>query len=169
MKSATLLLLLTVPAYAVGVHAAADVAFYAQAAEAGVAEIEAGKLAQQRASTPAIREFAARMVTTHSTVHDELKALARKRGLIVPATPAVADAAKLQVIGTLPGERFDRAYIKGQVADHERMIALLQKEIALGSDKDAQAFAEKLLPDVQGHLETARQIAGKLPQGDTEP
>lgn len=162
MKGRTLLVLLAMAAYAAGAHAAADVAFYEQATEGGLAEVEAGKLAQQKATNPAIRNFAATMVTAHTKTNGELKAIASKQGVTVPAKSAVADAAKLKVMESLPGERFDSAYVKGQVADHEKMIALLQKEISVGSDKDAQAFAMKVLPDVKMHLTMAKELASHL-------
>ena len=162
MKIRTGLVALAMVVAAAGVHAAADVAFYEQATEGGLAEIEAGKLAQQKATSPAIRNFAATMVTAHSKTNDELKAIASKQGVAVPAKPAINDAAKLKVIESLPGERFDSAYVKAQVADHEKMLALLQKEISVGSDKEAQAFAMKVLPDVKMHLAMARELATHL-------
>jgi putative membrane protein len=162
MKIRTALVAMAMVVTAAAVHAAADVAFYEQATEGGLAEIEAGRLAQQKATSPAIRKFAATMVTAHSKTNDELKAIASKQGVMVPARPAVNDAAKLKVIESLPGERFDSAYVKGQVADHEKMLALLQKEISVGSDKEAQAFAMKVLPDVKMHLAMARELATHL-------
>jgi len=158
LKSGTLSLLFAAPVFAVAAYAAADVTFYTQAAEGGLAEVEAGKLAQQKASSAAVREFATQMVTAHTRTNEEMKAVAMKHGLQVPAKPAVADAAKLKVIESLEGERFDAAYVKGQVADHENMLGLLQKEIAIGTDQDAQAFAMKILPDVKMHLEMARKL-----------
>ena len=162
MKIRTWLVAVVMAVAAAGAQAAADVAFYEQATEGGLAEIEAGRLAQQKATSPAIRKFAATMVTAHSKTNDELKAIASKQGVTVPAKPAVNDAAKLKVIESLPGERFDAAYVKAQVADHEKMITLLQKEISVGSDKEAQAFAMKVLPDVKMHLEMARELATHL-------
>src|ERR1700676_3509041 len=62
----------------------ADRAFVAKAAQGGLMEVTAGKLAAQRGLDPAVKEFGQRMVTDHTAANDKLKALANSKQLVLP-------------------------------------------------------------------------------------
>ena len=72
---------------------------------------------------------------------------------------ARAEKAELEV---LSGHAFDSSYVTNQIKAHEDTVALLRKEIASGQDPDAKAFAQKVLPAVEGHLKAADKIADGL-------
>lgn len=57
------------------------------------------------------------------------------------------------------GTAFDRAYVRDQVLDHEKMVQAYQDEIANGQDADVKAFAQQTLPAVQKHLREARTLS----------
>jgi putative membrane protein len=163
MKRALALLLLASPFIAWTPFAVAadspDASFYKNAAEGGIAEVEAGKLAQQKSANSQVKSFGAMMVKDHSAANDQLKTLAESKNISLPTTSSVgqmADKAKLEV---LSGDTFDNSYIKGQIASHQDTIALFKKEIASGQDPDAKAFAQKTLPTVRSHLKAINAIA----------
>lgn len=58
-----------------------DAAFYKKAAEGGMAEVELGKLAQDKSPTASVKEFGAMMVKDHSAANDKLKAVAAAKGV----------------------------------------------------------------------------------------
>src|SRR6185312_7264350 len=64
-------LLLALPASAA--VPSADQQFAKQAASGGMAEIQAAQLAQQRAGSPQVRQFASRMITDHTDANNELQ------------------------------------------------------------------------------------------------
>jgi putative membrane protein len=136
-----------------------DQSFFKHAAEGGIAEVEAGKLAESKGSSQAVKDFGAMMVKDHTEANNKLKALASAENIDLPehsSAKHMATKAKLEV---LTGETFDKSYIKGQIAAHEETAGLLKKEIASGKDTQAQAFAKEILPTVQGHLKKIREIA----------
>ena len=59
---------------------AADKAFVQKATMGGIAEVEMGKLAQQKAASDQVKQFGSRMVADHSKANDELRDLAAKKG-----------------------------------------------------------------------------------------
>jgi putative membrane protein len=143
------------------VHAAdsPDKSFYKDAAEAGLSEVDDATLAQQKATDPKVKDFAAMMIKDHSAANDKLSALAGSKGITLPTSASVKEMAIHEKLKLESGDTFDKAYIKGQISAHQATLRLLHKEITSGQDADAQAFAKSVLPTVQGHLKAIRGIA----------
>src|SRR5277367_5852190 len=77
-----------------------DAAFYKKAAEGGIAEVQMGRLAQDKSSTPSVKDFGAMMMKDHSAANDKLKAIADGKGIKLPTSPSamqIASKAKLEV------------------------------------------------------------------------
>jgi putative membrane protein len=136
-----------------------DESFFEKAAQAGMSEVEAGKMAQAKATSPAVKEFAAMMVKDHSAANAKLKAIATAKGVELPAGPSMMQKAKEKKTDMHSGESFDKDYIQGQIKAHEDTVELLQKEIDEGKDAEAKAFATETLPKVKMHLEKINKIA----------
>ncbi len=159
MKLVLSLVLCIIPLAAFGADATPDSSFYKNAAEAGIAEVDAGNLASEKATDPKVKDFGAMMVKDHTAANDKLKALAQTKGVKLPTTASVGQMAQQAKLKVLSGDTFDKSYIKGQVKAHEDTIALLNKEIASGPDAEAKAFAKATLPTVRAHLKAAKAIA----------
>ena len=139
-----------------------DNTFLTSAAQGGMAEVEMGRLAVQKASNPAVKEFGQHMVDDHSKANDELKGIASQKSLSLPASLTAKDKATITRLSHLDGAAFDRAYIDDMVKDHQEDIAEFQKESNDGGDPDLKAFAAKTLPTLQQHLQMAQQTQGDL-------
>jgi putative membrane protein len=159
MKRILPYLIATLPVIAWSAGSNPDKDFFKHAAEGGIAEVEAGKLAQSKGSSQAVKDFGAMMVTDHSAANDKLKSIATGENVDLPTSSSVKQMASKAKLEVLTGDTFDKAYIKGQIAAHQQTAALFKKEIASGSDAQAQAFAKATLPTVQAHLKKIRQIA----------
>jgi putative membrane protein len=157
MKHLVAVLLLAVPALAFS--SSKDESFYKNAAEAGMAEVNAGQLAQQKGSSQAVKDFGAMMVKDHSAANQKLQSLASAQDVKLPTSPSLVQQAKGKELKMKSGDSFDKAYIKDQIKAHEDTIALFQKEIDSGKDASAQQFASATLPTVQMHLTKINQIA----------
>jgi len=136
-----------------------DESFYKNAAEAGHAEVEAGKAAQAKAVTPAVKEFAAMMVKDHTAANKKLMKLAMTKGVELPTEPSLMQKAMNKKTDMKSGESFDKDYIEGQIKAHQDTVDLFQKEAAEGKDPEAKAFAKATLPKLQAHLDKINQIA----------
>ena len=139
----------------------ADSAFLKDAVEGGLAEIDASKVAVNKAVNPGVKTFAQQMVDEHTKANADLVALATSKGVRVPTEPSLADKAKLKVLGMRDNTSFDKHYVKSQVDAHEDTIKLFQKEIKDGKDADVKAFASKTLPTLQHHLQEANELKSK--------
>ena len=136
-----------------------DAAFYKNAAEAGIAEVEAGKLAQDKGGSQKVKDFGAMMVTDHSAANDKLKALASSKDITLPSSSSVGQMANKAKLEVLSGDTFDKSYIKGQLKAHREAVALFKKESTAGQDTDAKAFATATLPTLRAHLKAVTALA----------
>jgi putative membrane protein len=148
--------------FAVGAAAAADgklarsdARFLQKAATDGLAEVELGRLAQQKAMRDEVKQFATRMVEDHGKANEELKAVAATNGVALPAAPDKAHEKLMRKLEKLTGGDFDRAYMKAMVKDHRKDIDEFREHARSKRDDDARAFAAKTLPVLQGHLDAA--------------
>jgi len=151
--------LMLIIASAAAFAAAPDASFYKTLAQGGIAEVEAGKLAQQKGADPKVKDFGAMMVKDHSAANEQLKALAAGKGIDLPGSSSTSQMAAKAKLEVLSGGTFDKSYVEDQVKAHRETVELLKKEIATGQDPDAKAFAQKVLPTVESQLRAINQIA----------
>jgi len=135
---------------------ASDRQFLENAAEANLGEIEAGKLAKEKAKTDPAKQFAGRMVHDHTQVGDRLRELAAAKGVTLPTSLDQADRKELEVLQNLSGAKFDDAYMQHQVSDHRKVIRAFEEEARSAKDPDVRAFASQTLPTLQDHLRIAQ-------------
>ena len=160
MKIMLTFLILTASLAAVGAESYPDASFYKKAAEAGIAEVDAGNLAEQKGNNQAVKDFGAMMVKDHTAANDKLKALAASKNISLPTSASIGEMATKGKLDLLSGDTFDKSYIKSQLKDHRAAIALFKQEISSGQDPDAKAFASATLPTLKMHLHTIKTIAG---------
>jgi putative membrane protein len=135
----------------------ADQAFVRKAAMGGLAEVELGRLAQQKASSDEVKQFASRMVQDHSKSNDELKQVASAKGIEVPSALDMKHKNDYDRLNKLSGAEFDRAYMSHMVDDHRKDVADFKKEADSGRDADIKSFAAKTLPTLQEHMQLAQK------------
>ena len=135
-----------------------DRKFAMAAAMGGMAEVELGRVAAERGSSDAVKQFGQRMVDDHSRANSELMQWASGKGLALPTALDAKHQALMTKMSALSGAAFDRAYAKEMVNDHNKDVALFQREASRGSDSDLKAFAQKTLPTLQEHLSMARAL-----------
>jgi len=135
---------------------AADKAFVEKAAVGGMAEVQMGKMAQQKGSSDQVKQFGGRMVDDHSKANDELKQIASAKGIALPTDLDAKHKSKMDKMEKLSGAQFDRAYMDEMVADHKQDVAEFKKQASSGKDSELKAFAAKTLPTLEDHLKMAQ-------------
>ncbi|MGB8581586.1 MAG: DUF4142 domain-containing protein [Candidatus Sulfotelmatobacter sp.] len=136
-----------------------DRKFVHEAAQGGMAEVELGKLATEKASSPEVKKFGQRMVDDHSKVNEQLKEVANSQGISLPSKLSAKDEMTKERLSKLSGEQFDKAYMSDMVKDHTQDVADFQQEATSASDPAVKEFAEKTLSVLKSHLREAKQIA----------
>jgi len=134
----------------------ADQVFVRKAAQGGMAEVQLGQLAADKAASDEVKKFGQRMVTDHGKANDELKSLAQQKNITLPADVDAKDKALHDRLAKMSGAAFDRAYMQHMLADHRTDVNEFKKESTSGKDPDVKAWAGKTLPTLEEHLRLAQ-------------
>lgn len=132
--------------------------FMVNAADAGMAEVELGNLAQQNGSNQLVKDFGARMVKDHTTANDELKQLAETKNVTLPAVLGDEHQKHFDEMKKMTGAEFDKHYMDMMVNDHQKVITMFETAADNEQDLDVKAFASKTLPALNAHLASAKEI-----------
>ena len=144
---------------------AADKDFAQKAAVGGMAEVQLGNLAQQKAANDQVKQFAARMVTDHTKANDELKQIASTKGVQLPSALDKKHQSDMDRLQKMSGADFDKGYMSHMVDDHKQDVAEFKKEANGGKDGDVKGFAAKTLPTLEEHLKLAQTTNDAVKKG----
>ena len=129
-----------------------------KAAAGGMAEVKMGQLAVEKGTSPTVKQFGQKMVDDHGKANDELKTIASKKNLQLPADVNAEQKATYDKLAKLDGAAFDKAYIDAMVKDHDEDVREFKKAAAkTGMDPDLKAWAEKTLTVIEEHDHLAHQ------------
>jgi len=136
-----------------------DRAFMTTAAEAGIANIQLGQLALQRATSPQVKQFAQAEINEQQGVAAQLGQIAPRAGVTLPTTPGSKYQAAYRNLSRLSGQQFDQAYMsEGGVNAHLENAATFQREAAFGQNPDLIRVANNGLPVINQHFTTASSL-----------
>jgi putative membrane protein len=140
------------------------ITFIKQGVEAGLTEVKAGTVAQAKSKNPRVINFAKMMVADHTAMGKELKGIANDK--YVPTkdasdTLSVEHQQMVNGLSKLSGPAFDKAYMGMMVADHGKVVELFRVGTK-GRNKAVNDFAEKSIPKLLIHLDSAKAINASL-------
>jgi len=136
-----------------------DKAFLKKAAEGGMAEVQLGQLAQQKASSPDVKQFAQKMVQDHSQLNDQLKPIADQQGVRPPKALSKKDEQTIKKLENLSGTQFDHAYMKTMLKDHEKDLNEFREEASRTQNPQLKDAAQHGAQVIDQHLQLAEKIA----------
>ncbi|WP_428331674.1 DUF4142 domain-containing protein [Mucilaginibacter sp.] len=135
-----------------------DAKFAVAAANGGMAEVELGKLVQEKAVNTKVKDFGTMMITDHTKAGDELKALARSKGITLPVALDNKEQKIKDDLSAKSGADFDKAYVNDMIDDHKNDIKEFEDASKNLKDADLKAFAIKTLPTLKMHLNAIQKI-----------
>jgi putative membrane protein len=143
-----------------------DMDFVEEHLEMGNAEVELGRIAQDRATHPDVKAFAQELVRDHQAAGEELRRIATTANPNFAAT--IDDEAREELtelreeMAQLTGRDFDRRYIDEMIDDHQEAVDDLQDQAENASQSEVRACAARTLPTVRQQLERARALKETL-------
>lgn len=138
-----------------------DKTFIQEAGAGNLAEAELGRLAEQKAANPAVREFGRWMATDHGLVANKWLAaiLREEHENFQPSLTAEQKQLKQKLDG-MSGTQFDQQYVEHMVQGHEKTIPVFEKEAKEGHNPAVKAYARDLTPVLEQHLAEVKELAG---------
>ncbi|HET7512886.1 MAG TPA: DUF4142 domain-containing protein [Chthoniobacterales bacterium] len=136
---------------------AGDKRFVKKAYRGGMEEVANAKMAKEKAQNDATKEVADRMITDHTKANDQLMDIAKEENLDLSEV-----SAKPMEIS---GDNFDREYLMMLKKDHEKDIAMFEKEAndsGAKEDNDVITFAKNTLPTLKEHLQMVEDALKKV-------
>jgi putative membrane protein len=136
--------------------------FVTGAAMGDMYEIEAGKIAAQRAKSADVKAFGEMMIKHHTMMSADMKAaLAKANAGVTP--PAELDERRkgmLQNLRAAGDADFDLAYLHQQLAAHLEALTLHSGYANGGDNAVLKEVATKAKPIVQSHIDQLKKIGG---------
>ena len=135
-----------------------DSEFVTEALRGGQLEVKSAQLAIDRGVSDADKTFAKKLVDDHTKINDELTALAKKKGAVIPAAIDEKGQKKLDKLGKSKDADFAEEWLEDQIDCHKKAVDAYEEASKDAKDADVKAFAAKHLPHLQAHLEEAKRL-----------
>ncbi|MFN3997916.1 DUF4142 domain-containing protein [Algoriphagus sp.] len=134
-----------------------DSTFLIKAAEMQLEEIRLGRLAQQKGTTPHVKELGKMMEDGHTKTLASLETLARDNSVSIPTSASSNSEGAFNDLGKKTGADFGKAYSKMMVDHHEDAIDLFEKASNDSKSQQIRTWATNQLPTLRTHLEHAEK------------
>lgn len=141
---------------------ASDQQFVTKAAQSSIAEVEIGKLAEQKATNEQVKQFAQRMVQDHTKANTELQQLAQTRNITIPSDMGDKYRAEFNNLSGLSGTEFDKAYMARMVEAHQEDIALFERQVQQGQEPNIKSWAANTLSTLQEYQKLATSLESSV-------
>ena len=136
--------------------------FANKAATGGMAEVELGKLAEQKANSPQVKDFGKMMAEDHTLINNNFKTIASKKSMELPTSITDDQRKDIDNLSKKSGKDFDKAYVDMMVEDHKKDISEFKDAKGKVADNDIKDFITSTLPTLQKHLNAIQAIKSKM-------
>jgi len=133
-------------------------------------DIDAGKLAASKGTSPDVKAFGQMMVSDHTGVNKSASDLVTKLGVKPEDNPTAQSiksggADNVKNLQQMSGAAFDKAYIDHEIVYHETVLDAMDKTlIPNAQNAELKALLVKVRPAFVAHRDKAKQIQATLPK-----
>ncbi len=139
-----------------------DKKFLAIAAQSDVNEIKLSELAEQKATNPAVKAFATKMVSEHKKMSASMKPFAQSWGLSAPTDLDEDHKLDYAKLNGMSGEDFDKEYMDLMISDHSKALDLFTDEAKETKDTKFRTAVINGKTMVAAHKNMAYDLKKKL-------
>jgi putative membrane protein len=139
-----------------------DKKFLATAAQSDQNEIALSTLATKKATNPAVKAFAEKMIEEHTKMTNSMKPFAESWGLTPPTGPDSDHQSALDKLNGMSGADFDKEYMGDMVTDHGKALSAFTTEAKDTKDLKFRAAVVIGKTAVAAHKNMAYDLKKKL-------
>lgn len=136
--------------------------FAKKAYEANLKEVQMAEIAAKKSTDKDIKAFAQTAMKDHKDANDKLLSLAQLKNVEVPKVLPEGEMDDIKELNEKKGLEFSKEYIDEVVDMHEESVDLFTRASENLEDQDLKQYASEMLPHLQHHLESAKNIQKKL-------
>lgn len=130
-------------------------------------EVDYSQIGVDKATNPAVKQFAQQMVKDHGAMVDAVKGLATKLNLMPAANDKANDLKEentkdINDLNAKTGKDFDKEFMEEQVDMHQETLDLLNDLDGRTTNPDLKAAIAEAKPKVQAHLDQAKAVKDKV-------
>lgn len=122
--------------------AQSDQEFAKRAMAVNEGEVQLGRLATERASTPEVKAMGAKMVENHTRLGQQLGDIATKLGVSGKAEPSAEQRDVLAHLRALPANEFDSAFKRAVDEGHVNELAMHRDGLGHTRDPQLRSFSQ---------------------------
>jgi putative membrane protein len=136
--------------------------FVSQVAAENLMEVRLAQAAVQKATNPAVKQFAQRMIIDHTSMQKQWIAAAKKNNLDFKAEMSARHRQQAEQLTSTRGQDFDRVYMGLMVQNHQEDVNTFQAQRNAQQPADIRQLIDVALPTLQEHLTSAQQINSQV-------
>ena len=136
-----------------------DKMFLRKAAAGGMAEVQLGQLAADKAGSADVKSFGQKMVTDHTALNNDMKPIAEQMGVMLPKKIKKEDQAEYDKLNGMSGDDFDKEYLAYMVKDHHDDMREFRMEDGTVQDPTLKAAVDKGLQVIREHTRMVDKMA----------
>jgi putative membrane protein len=125
-------------------------------------QVQAGKIAEAKGQSPAVKDFGKMMVADHSTMTNQMKHLFAATNTKIPTELGARGKGMIDALSAAAPADFDKLYLTQQQAAQEAELALLKGYADNGESTDIKPAAAKAVPKTQAHLDKVHELQAAL-------
>lgn len=134
-----------------------DTEFMQSAAHSDQNEIQFSKMALAKGVSAPIKAYANKMIADHTKSTANLKPVAAKASVALPADMDAEHKAMAPAMEKLSGKAFEDKYVQQMVTDHQKTANTLKAYQPMAKDAGLKNWIDTTLPVVESHLSMAKQ------------
>ena len=138
------------------------ITFAVVAASSSLLEIRSSEQALTKATNQEVKNFAQQMINEHQKGYQELKMMQNAKNQTVSTELLPKHQRWYSKLMAEDPKEFDDEYMELQVEAHREAVELFDNAAKGHQDNELRAYAEKTLPNLRMHLETAKRIGDKV-------
>jgi len=131
-------------------------------------DVDAGHFVKKKTHDRDVKAFAQEMITDHSSMNQQAKALAKKLHVTPkdnPTSDTMKSGAKDEMakLKHLKGKDFDKEYVDHEVEFHQTVLDSIDNTlIPNAKNEELKNLIVKVRPTIEAHLEHAKSLKSKL-------
>jgi putative membrane protein len=139
-----------------------DAAFLVEVYSYNLMISDYGEQAKQKASTPALQDFATHSILFHEKLNKEIADMAAAKGITLPAGIGKDVQQHIEKLKGKEAKAFDKAYLNVLAKIQDDLVSKYEEVAGGAYDEDFKNWASHTLPSIKAHALTTEELEKKV-------